>query len=302
MPTSSLQAVVRAARPPFLLLTPACVLLGVATALSSGAEIATTRLILALIGAICAHISVNTFNEYFDDKSGLDATTHKTPFSGGSGALLEAPHAAFWVLGTAIVTLAITMLVGAYFLVTIGAAIVPLGLVGVAIIVTYTQWINKSPWLCLIAPGLGFGSLMVVGTHFVLTAQVTSLPLIASLVPFFLVNNLLLLNQYPDIRADQSVGRNHFPIAYGVNTSNGVFGLFTLAATLTIIVAVVISWFPLLSLLALLPLIGSWAAFLAARQHSQNIDKLLPAMSLNVAATLLTPTVLALTLIFSGLI
>ena len=49
-------------------------------------------LMLVLIGAVSAHISVNTFNEYFDFLSGLDAKTVKTPFSGGSGALVENPN------------------------------------------------------------------------------------------------------------------------------------------------------------------------------------------------------------------
>ena len=31
----------------------------------------------------------------------------------------------------------------------------------------------------------------------------------------FLVNNLLLLNQFPDVQADQSIGRRHFPLVAG---------------------------------------------------------------------------------------
>jgi len=30
-----------------------------------------------------------------------------------------------------------------------------------------------------------------------------------------LVNNLLLLNQFPDVDADKTVGRRHYPIAVG---------------------------------------------------------------------------------------
>ena len=37
--------------------------------------------------------------EYLDFRSGLDAQTTKTPFSGGSGALIESPHAADTVSG-----------------------------------------------------------------------------------------------------------------------------------------------------------------------------------------------------------
>jgi len=69
----------------FVILTPACVLVGLGTAVWSTGEVNYIYFTLALIGAIAAHISVNAFNEYFDFKSGLDHRTHRTPFSGGSG-------------------------------------------------------------------------------------------------------------------------------------------------------------------------------------------------------------------------
>ena len=37
----------------------------------------------------------------------------------------------------------------------------------------------------------------------------------ASLVPFFLVNNLLLLNQFPDVAADRQAGRRHLLVQHG---------------------------------------------------------------------------------------
>jgi 1,4-dihydroxy-2-naphthoate octaprenyltransferase len=70
-------------------------------------------------------------------------------------------------------------------------------------------------WFCWLAPGLGFGPLMVMGTEVALAGQYTLEGFVASLVPFFLVNNLLLLNQYPDIEADKAVGRRHFLVVYG---------------------------------------------------------------------------------------
>jgi 1,4-dihydroxy-2-naphthoate octaprenyltransferase len=84
--------------------------------------------------------------------------------------------------------------------------------------------------VCLIAPGPGFGVLTVVGTKVLLTGTYEPLSWLVSLVPFFLFNNLLLLNQYPDVEADASVGRRHFPIAYRVRASNIVYAVFAVAA------------------------------------------------------------------------
>ena len=81
-------------RVPFLVLTPACVALGVASAVWTGARMNVGHLLLVLIGALSAHASVNALNEYSDFQSGLDFKTVRTPFSGGSGTLPLFPEKA----------------------------------------------------------------------------------------------------------------------------------------------------------------------------------------------------------------
>ena len=74
-------------RLPFVILAPACVLVGLGTAYRETGQINWLYFLLALLGAVASHISVNAFNEYFDFKTELDSRTQKTPFSGGSGTL-----------------------------------------------------------------------------------------------------------------------------------------------------------------------------------------------------------------------
>jgi 1,4-dihydroxy-2-naphthoate octaprenyltransferase len=193
-------------RLPFLVLTPACVLLGAATADWSGSPLNFYYLALALIGAVGAHISVNALNEYHDFASGLDFNTEPTPFSGGSGTLPRNPYKSHVALITGISSITVTVLVGIYFLRVRGLWLLPVGLLGLVTIVTYTKWVTRNAFLCLIAPGLGFGPCMVMGTDFVLTGTYSWSSFIASLVPFFLVSDLLLLNQFPDVEADRTVG------------------------------------------------------------------------------------------------
>jgi len=87
----SLKLLLDPMRLPFLVLTPACVVLGLGTAVWTDGTVNWFHFLLVLIGAISAHISVNAFNEYFDYKSGLDEKTQRTPFSGGSGRLQQDP-------------------------------------------------------------------------------------------------------------------------------------------------------------------------------------------------------------------
>ena len=123
-----------------------------------------------------AHISVNTLNEYFDFKNGLDLITTKTHYSGGSGALPQNPEMVSSVFSASAASIIGTLMIGIFFIWKYGSGIVPVGIVGLILIITYTGWINRHPFLCLIAPGTGFGFLMVTGTGFVLQGEYTLLP------------------------------------------------------------------------------------------------------------------------------
>lgn len=293
------QTILMSMRLPFLLLALVCVFLAYSLAKLQGIEISLLSLILAFIGSLAAHISVNTFNEYFDFKSGLDFNTQKTPFSGGSGALPESPEMANKVLLTAIISLLIVVSIGLYFIWLSGLALLPLGLAGIILILIYTQWINKQPWLCLIAPGTGFGLLMVVGCYYVLSGYYHPHIWLTAIIPFFLVNNLLLLNQYPDIDADEAAGRRHFPIAYGVKYSNIVYSLFIIGACAAIIWGVLSKVYPLLSLIALVPLALMVFSLNGAIQHGKSIGQYPQFLGMNVAANLLVPLLLGVSFLLS---
>lgn len=292
-----LKIVLKTIRPSFLILAPICVFLGLSTSLTTSSPINIFIFFLILVGAICAHISVNTLNEYYDFKSGLDFKTEKTLFSGGSGALPGNPEMAKIVLLVGLISLLITVIIGIYLTLVRGIQILPIGVVGIALVATYTQWINRSPILCLIAPGLGFGTLMVVGTHVILTGEHSPLPWLISLIPFFLINNLLLLNQYPDIKADAGVGRKTFPIAFGLKKSNFVYAVFMLASYSLILLFVVTRYIPTLSFIALIPMGFSLFALLGANKYASKIANFPRYMGANVAAAILTPLLLGFSLI-----
>jgi len=280
-------------RVPFLILTPSCVLLGLGVAVWTSGEVIALQFVLVLIGAVCAHISVNSLNEYFDFRSGLDYMTARTPFSGGSGALPQNPELARHALIMGLITSVISALIGAYFLHVRGLLLMPLGILGLLVIFAYTSWFTRTPFLCLIAPGLGFGPLMVIGTAFALAGTYSWTAFFASLVPFFLVSDLLLLNQFPDVEADQRVGRRHFPIVVGRQASSYIYGLFLLLAYLSIVLGVCYGYLPRFSLVGLITLVLAVPAFVGARKHATDTGKLIPYMGFNVILVIATPVLVA---------
>jgi 1,4-dihydroxy-2-naphthoate octaprenyltransferase len=284
-----MRLILETVRPRFLLLSPVCVCLGFATAVADGFGLDGMVCALVLAGAISAHASVNTFNEYRDFRSGLDFLTARTPFSGGSGTLPAHPELASAVLSLARASFGITALIGSWLVWRGGAGLLPLGLAGLALIYFYSGPINRHPWLCLIAPGLGFGPLMVMGSHYVLTGGYSSTALAASLIPLFLVSDLLLLNQFPDLEADRKAGRRHLPIAWGLRRCSHVYVALLAAAYLSLILGVGLSVLPKTCLLGLatLPLAG--VAAHGVLHNAENTPQLLPFMAVNVILSLLTP-------------
>ena len=287
-------------RLPFLILAPACVVLGVGTAVWAQGQINVFHAILAFVGAIAAHISVNVLNEYFDYRSGLDFKTERTPFSGGSGTLPAKPEMARSALITGLVASVLTGLIGLYFLTIWGLGLLPLGILGLIVILTYTSWITRYPLLCLLAPGLGFGTFVVMGTDYVLTGCYSWTAFFASLVPFFLVNDLLLLNQFPDVEADASTGRRHFPIVIGRQASSVIYIAFLALTYLSIIVGVGLGTLPAASLLGLITLLLAVPVSIGAYRYAENLEKLMPYLGLNILLVVATPILVAIGLFIAS--
>ena len=287
-------AVIGPMRPNFLILTPACIILVIATAFWSGATLNPLYIVLILTGALMAHISVNALNEYHDFKSGLDLITEATPFSGGTKSLPNNPTKAHLALITGLVSIVLVACIGVYFLIERGLWLLPVGILGITIIYTYTPLITRSPFLCLIAPGLGFGPLMVMGTDFILNGHYSWTAGIASLVPFFLVNDLLLLNQFPDVEADRQFGRDHLLIRIGRPAGAIVYVVLMIFNYVVIIAGCLFEVLPQGALLGLLTLILAVPVMRGVIRHADDIPGLIPFMAKNVIINISTPVLVAL--------
>lgn len=280
-------------RAPFLLLVPACLAPAFAIAWHRHGTFDTVDAILILIAALTAHIAVNALNEYEDFRSGLDFHTVRSPFSGGSGTLVNHSDFAPAALGIAVIALLLTAAIGLHFVRQLGSAALAPGLLGIAIIVAYTRWINRFPLLCLFAPGIGFGLLMVNLAVLGLTGRTSPQSLWASLPVTLLVCNMLLVNQLPDIDADKRVGRRHIAIAWGIPWAFRAAVLLLAGTYLSIVTGWWVGVLPVQCLLGLttLPL----AAFVALEvgRFSRTGGSITAAQGANVAVTLVTPLMMA---------
>lgn len=286
--SSHWRSCLRSARPGFLPLALLCAGLAVATLRIEGHPLVAVDVVLAMLAALLAHAAVNLFNEYHDFASGLDDTTARTPFSGGSGSLQDCPGAAPRMRRLASACLLLVVLIGGWFLWRSGPWLLAYGVAGVLLVVSYTGVLTRYPLLCLVAPGLGFGVLMVAGTFQALAGEFSWLALLVSLPPTLMASALLLLNQIPDIDADRGAGRRHLAIALGAYRSARLAMVMVWLAFVLIALAVWADSLPVQALFMWLasPLLAIWCFRLRGFRTHPGREALLGLLGLNVVILL----------------
>ena len=114
------------------------------------------------------------------------------------------------------------------------------------------------------------------------------------MVPFFLVSDLLLLNQFPDVEADKGIGRKHFPILIGKKSSIWIYGLFLAGTYLTLIVGYLTNTLPLSSFLGLLTIFLAVPTLRGVVKNFESIPQLIPFMGKNVLIIIVTPILISI--------
>ena len=257
--------------------------------------------LLAMIGSILVHMTVNVINDYYDYVDGIDLNTQRTPFSGGSGVLtsnLLKPKQAFWL---ATICLLVAMVIGFYFVMVRGWLLFPLLLIAGFSAYFYNVYLSK--WLVgELFAGLNFGPLIVLGSYYVQTGRYSWDALFASLAPGILTANLLFLNEFPDREADQRGGRRHLVIMMGREDARFLFVALIVASYLCIVIGVLTKMMPLVALIGLGTIGFGWKAARGALKYYNDTSRLIPVLGANVITILGTQALLAIGYVIAALI
>jgi len=282
------------ARAPFLLLPPTLVASGAAAAAWDG-HFSWLHTIMAAVGLVALHMAVNILNEWSDMRTGIDLETERTPFSGGSGTLPGGGMKSRTALIFGLACAALGLGIGIWFVPRIGAALVPIMIVGGVCVLAYTDVLARIG-IGEIAAGFGLGAGPVIGTALVQDGSWSRAAVAASIPAFLMTFNLLLLNEFPDEQADRKGGRKNLVILLGRRPAALVWAAASIATPISIATAVVVGWLPALALIGTLPSILllkplQWAF----GDTSQPVP--IPAMGANVAWNLATNSVIAIGLL-----
>ena len=233
--------------------------------------------ILTMCGVLALHASVDLLNDYWDFKRGIDTTTHRTKMSGGSGVLPEGLLKPTQVYAAGIAFLIIGTAIGIYFVATDGIVI---GIIlAFAVISIYFYSTKIVDWgLAEVFVAIK-GSMIVMGTYFVQTSQITEQSVLAGIVIGVLSSLVLFITSFPDHDADKAKGRKTLVISLGKQKACSMLWVFPAIIYGVSIAAVIFEIFPIscLILLATIPLIIKSGHKL--KQNYEQLTNLIPAMN-----------------------
>ncbi len=288
-----------ATRPQFLILSVVLIFLGTSIAWHDG-YFSLLYCLLAFLGLFLLHISVNTLNDYFDYKSGIDLEVKRTPFSGGSGILPAGLLTPASVGRFGLLCFLLAIPIGIYFIIVRGWLLLPILVMGVLCVLLYTTHLVR--WRAgELAAGLGLGTLPILGAYFVQSGTYTWEAVIAAIPSGILVHNLLFLNEFPDVEADKKAGRRNLPITMGKKKASLLYSILTIAMYVWIIAWSVTRVIPIFALLGLLTLPLAVKAIKGALNHDEE-SKFLPALGANVLVVLGTQALLAVGYIIAAIV
>jgi len=268
---------VRVIRVRFLLASIIAVSVGLAITWWHTGNISIFDAILTMCGVLALHASVDLLNDYWDFKRGIDTTTHRTKMSGGSGVLPEGLLKPAQVYAAGITFLIIGTAIGIYFVATDGIVI---GIIlAFAVISIYFYSTKIVDWgLAEVFVAIK-GSMIVMGTYFVQTSQITEQSVLAGIVIGVLSSLVLFITSFPDHDADKAKGRKTLVISLGMQKACSILWIFPAITYGITIIAVVFEIFPVFCLIILstVPLIIKSGYRL--KQNYDKLTNLIPVMS-----------------------
>ena len=282
----------RVIRVRFLLASIIAVSVGLALHWSQNGSLDYFDVILTFAGVLALHASVDLLNDYWDFKRGIDTKTTRTKMSGGTGVLPEGLLKPSSVYRAGVVFLIIGSLIGSYFVITDGILIaIILGFAILSIYFYSTKIVDSGLGEFFVAVK---GSMIVMGTFFIQSGEVTVESILAGIVIGTLSSLVLFIASFPDHDADKSKGRKTLVIVVGKEKAIKLFWLFPLVSYVVILIGVSVNLFPLLSLISLLSFPLMIKSGLGLQKNYDAIDNLVPFMSSTLQFSRLTGILFAL--------
>jgi 1,4-dihydroxy-2-naphthoate polyprenyltransferase len=281
---------VRATRPGFLVVTAVACGVGIAAALACGCGARSADAVATVVLALLAHAAANVYNDWADDRNGSDAinTERIAPFSGGSRMIQDGLLDAARTRQFAAVLAMLAIGGGIVLAARAGPGLLAIGIGGAAI-----GWAYSSPRVALMSRGAGELAvaaawwLVVVGADYVQRQRLHDIAALAGVSYALLIAAILLVNEFPDRRADAAVGKRTVVVRLGTSAAVVLYALIAALAHAWVFAWWWWDWLPSTAWWALGSAPLSLAAAVLLARHAAQPARLRPAIVLTLAAAVL---------------
>jgi 1,4-dihydroxy-2-naphthoate octaprenyltransferase len=205
---------------------------------------------VSLAASVLLHVGTNVTNEIYDVRNGVDSITSPR----ASQALLKGRLTEREAFGLISGSFLMAILFGIALIAMRGWPIALLGMAGLVLGYGYTappfQYKYKAIGLPMVF--ILMGPLMVMGAYYAITGGINVLPLIVSLPIGLLVTAILHGNEWRDITDDARYGIGTLSALMGRKWAHLTYLALITGAFIVVILAVLMHFLPITSLLALL--------------------------------------------------
>ena len=286
---------VRIVRIKFLLASIISVFLGLAINWWQNTTINLEFAVLTFGGVMALHASVDLLNDYWDYKREIDTETKRTKFSGGTGVLPEGLLDPSKVYRAGVILLICGALIGTYFVFEKGITIaIILGFAIISIYFYSTRIVDSGLGEVFVAIK---GAMIVLGTYFVQASQITIEPVLAGIISGVLSSTVLFVNSFPDYDADKSHGRRTLVILLGRARAAASIWIFPMVSYGVIITAVVLRFFPIISLITFVTIPIVIKSGMSLKQKFDQIEEFVPIMKNFVSYSRITGVLLVISFV-----
>ena len=253
-------------RLPFLSATFVPIFAGAAVTSMLGEPVSWSWLGLTLLGGAFLHIGTNTSNDYFDHRSGTDALNYNYSnegLNGGSRSIQMGLITPKGMLSVAVITFALSAVVGIPLIMKAGIQILWLGLIGFFSGLFYTAppfKFSSRKGLGELLIGLNFGPLMVAGSTLVQTGKLIPESFLVGIPIGLLIAAVVYMNEFPDHESDKASGKNTLIVVFGPERARAGYVALVASAFASIVIMALNGTLPMLSLIALLAVYFGYTA------------------------------------------
>ncbi len=277
----------RLADPKISLASFASIFLGVCAAAADG-SLHLGWLAVTIAGIFAIEVAKNASGDIYDFDSGDDQAIReedRSPFSGGKRVLMDHLLTRRQTAGIAFTGYAIGSLAGLAIVLWREPSVLWLGVTGTALAFFYHAPPIKLSYRGLgeLAVAISYGPLIGAGTYLVQRGSIATEIVVASALLGMLIGLFLLINEFPDFKADRTAGKRTLVVKLGRHQASRLYaGLLGLTFALTL--ALPLLQFSPAVWLGLIAIFPAYPAVKRLMHNPEDTSQVIPAQ----AGTLLT--------------